>query len=334
MEFSLGDSFEKGLPFLLVLQSSLGFLLFIASVGYEFYVLVHRVMIPSRLDLEFSLVVPLLVLLGFWVIWIVSRGNLVLLGVALAPFVFTPDFGLPVTISVVSLFAAFIGVLVSRNLRSFLGWFFALYGALKVLALVHWGVFIPFGVTSPLISVVDFERQIAYLAYSFSPYLVLTLMFLFLLRPFFGFPTIKFPGLDTKVGSLKGNDLFYVFILLLSVLAPLYPVFPSVNPRSGMIGVDINDYVVAADLVEEDLSQVFRVAGGSRPLIYLLIHGFQGLRGFETYSSIVFLPVLLMPLLILSVFFFTFEVFRDREIAEWAAFFVDIRLLQACMAIY
>jgi hypothetical protein len=245
----------------------------------------------------------------------------VIIGVALAPLVFTPDFGLPVTISIVSIFAAIIGVLVSRNFRSIIEWFFVLLGSLKILALIHWGFFILFGVASPLVSVADFDTQIAYLTYSFSPYLVLTLMFIFVLRPFFGLFTIKFPVADVKVEAPKRNDLFFVFVLLLSVLAPLYPLLPSVNPRGGMIGVDINDYVEAADLVGEDLSQVFRVYGGSRPLLFLIIKGVQGLLGFETHSSILFLPVLLMPLLIVSVMFFTFEVFRNQEIAEWAAFF-------------
>lgn len=321
MGSSLRDYFDKGVPFLLVLQSVLGLLQFFDSVSYEFYVLVHRVMFPSRLDLGFSLVAPLLVLFGIWIIWVVSRGSFIIIGVALAPLVFTPDFGLPVTISIISIFAALIGVLLSQDFGEYLKWFFLILGSLKALALVHWGFFILFGVASPLISLADFEKQIAYLTYSFSPYLVLTLMFLFLLRPLFGLFTIKFPGLEAKVENPKGNARFLYFLVLLSVLAPLYPLLPSVNPRGGMIGVDINHYVEAADLVEEDLSQVFRVSGGSRPLMYLIIQGFQGFMGFQTYSSILYIPVLLMPLLLVSVIFFTFEVFRDKEIAEWAAFF-------------
>jgi hypothetical protein len=313
--------FEKGIPILLVLQSTMGLLQAFDSVGYKFYALVHRVMFPSRIDLGFSLVIPLLILLGIWVIWIISRGRFIILGIALAPLVFTSYFGLPGTISVITISASLIGVFLSQDFGGYLRWFFLLLGSLKALALVHWGFFILFGVASPLVSVADFERTIAYLTYSFSPYLVLTLMFLFLLRPIFGLFTVKFPELKAKVENPKGNTRFLYFLVFLSVLASLYPMLPTVNPRSGMIGVDIDEYVEAADLVEEDLSQIFRVSGGSRPLIYLIIQIFQGLMGFQTNSSILYLPLLLMPLLVMSVIFFTFEVFRDKEISEWAAFF-------------
>ena len=69
------------------------------------------------------------------------------------------------------------------------------------------------------------------------------------------------------------------------------------------IGVDYHHYVEAASLVEWNLSQALSLTGGSRPMIFLLISGFQRVHGSDVSVAVKFLPVLLNPLVVLSVFF-------------------------------
>ena len=112
--------------------------------------------------------------------------------------------------------------------------------------------------------------------------------------------------------------------IFLGVFAALYPYSPHINPKGRGVGVDINnyvDYVHNAEIVEKDVSQSFTVVRGSRPVIFLLIYGFQKLIGLDASTAVKFLPVILNPLMILSAFFLAYEAFRDRWIAGWAAFF-------------
>jgi len=112
-----------------------------------------------------------------------------------------------------------------------------------------------------------------------------------------------------------------VLSVFLGVAAALYPYSPAVNPKGRDVGVDIPHYVKAAEVVEQDLSQAFDVMGGSRPVIFLLIYGFQRLIGSNASTAVKFLPVILNPLMIATASFLAYEAFRDEGIAGWTAFF-------------
>jgi len=112
-----------------------------------------------------------------------------------------------------------------------------------------------------------------------------------------------------------------VFSIFLSIAAAVYPHLPTVNPNKIMVGVDIPPYVKAAEIVDQDVSQAFKVMSGYRPIIFLVIYGFQRLLGSDVSTAVKILPVILNPLMIMAVFFLANESFNDGWIASWAAFF-------------
>jgi len=112
-----------------------------------------------------------------------------------------------------------------------------------------------------------------------------------------------------------------VLSISLSVVAALYPHCSAINPRGLNVGVDFLGYVRVGEIVEGDLSQAFNVSGGSRPLIYLFIYGFQKLLGSDVSTAVMFLPVILNPLMVVGAFFLAFEAFGDWRLSSWAAFF-------------
>lgn len=87
------------------------------------------------------------------------------------------------------------------------------------------------------------------------------------------------------------------------------------------MGVDIQAYVEAGEIVECDLSKAFNVMNGSRPLIFSVIYGFQKLLGSDVSTAVRFLPLILNPLILISVFFLAFKTTRDLRLSNWAAFF-------------
>jgi len=112
-----------------------------------------------------------------------------------------------------------------------------------------------------------------------------------------------------------------LFSIFLSIAAALYPHSQAVNPEGNIVGVDIQNYVNAAEIVDRDVSQAFKVMSGHRPIIFLVIYGFQRLIGSDVSTAVKFLPVILNPLMIAGAFFLAHEAFNDGWIAGWAAFF-------------
>jgi hypothetical protein len=122
----------------------------------------------------------------------------------------------------------------------------------------------------------------------------------------------------------KASVVLFVFlaaIVFLSMFSSVYPYLEAVNPRGIHAGRDVSHYIEWAQLVELNISEIYNAYGGSRPVIFLTILGFQRLAGLETLAAVRFLPVLLNPLLVLSIFFLVREATQDDRIAVTAAFF-------------
>lgn len=112
-----------------------------------------------------------------------------------------------------------------------------------------------------------------------------------------------------------------ILSISLSVAAALYPYSLAVNPEGRGFGVDVHYYVDNGEIVERDVSQAFNVMSGSRPLIFLVIYGFQKLLGSDVSTAVRFLPVILNPLMVVGAFFLAFEAFGDWRLSSWSAFF-------------
>jgi len=264
----------------------------------------------------------------FWVGWMV-RGRLV--GCLVFPvvgLVLYPVWGLEVCVGVASLLAVAGGLWSRRCFGHFFFGVFGLLGLVEGLALLHWVVFVPLGWASPVERVAGLEMGLFYISGYVAPLLVLLFLCMWFLKPLFRWirgvdpfsvSVTENTGVRVSIRSVR----FLVFLVILSVFVAYYPYLPSINPEGKAVGVDYLHYVNAATLVEEDPSQALSVMGGSRPIIFVLIWGFQMLLGSDASVAVKFLPILLNPMLLLSVFFVALEVFLDDEIALWAAFFTS-----------
>lgn len=124
--------------------------------------------------------------------------------------------------------------------------------------------------------------------------------------------------------KLSKPGALLIFSISLGIISALYPYSPAINPEGKGVGVDIHsyvDYVHSAEIVEKDISQAFRVSDGSRPVIFMLIYGFQGVTGSDAFTAVKFLPIILNPLMIAASFFLALQAFGDEWVAAWTAFF-------------
>jgi hypothetical protein len=309
---------------IMVLQGFLGILGLLDAFGIIFFPTVHRATMMRHFELGFSLVVPLTLLLVAWVGWILWRGRGLLAFYPLVGFAVYTFAGLEAAVSVVSLFCVAIGLYVSRMFEGFLKSLLLVVSAFEGLALLHWLILAPLGISSPLTGLASLELDLFYVASYLAPLLLLPLMFMWLLKLIVGWGWgIKF-DIGESVFPKKKLDKVWIYLsltVLLSVFAVVYPYFPNMNPHGLNVGVDIRHYVAAAEIVEADVTKAFNVSEGSRPLIYLVIFGVQRLTGLSVESSIIYLPVLLAPILVFSAFFLARVVSGNDYVAIWSAFF-------------
>jgi len=317
---------ERGFPLLLALQAFLGSFQLLDALRVGYYPMVHRVTSLMRFDLGVSLVAPLVVLMFFWVGWTV-RGRLV--GFLVFPVVgllLYPVWGLEVCVAVASLLAVAGGLWSRRCFGHFFFGVFGLLGLVEGLALLHWMVFVPLGWASPVEMVAGLEMGLFYISGYLTPLLALLFPCMWFLKP------IVYWLKGVELGSVTGtrnervhvsirSSRFLFLLVIFSVFVAYYPFLPSLNPEGNAVGVDYLAYVRAASRVEGNLTQALRVMGGSRPILFFLILGFQRVIGSDASVAVKFMPVLLNPLLVVSVFYVALEVFLDDKVALWAAFF-------------
>ncbi|MFX0207960.1 MAG: hypothetical protein ACFFDT_18385, partial [Candidatus Hodarchaeota archaeon] len=273
-----------------------------------------------------SLVEPLLFILFIWLslgIW-KRRFRAIpfpVLAIGLYPFM-----SIEIVVSMGSLLAVAGGLWADRKIGKYLAGILALLGSIEALALLHWTVFLPIGLSSPFLWYANLEMGLFYLLAHLAPFLSIPLMFLWVPKLIVNWRwggKVNNANFNWIAGNNKSywSKLLLFFSITLGVVAAVYPYLPSVNPQNRSVGVDFNHYVEEARLVEQNLSQVFKVWGSSRPFIHLVIFGFQKMFGLDVVSAVKYLPIILNPLLAVSIYFLARELFLDSWIASWASFF-------------
>jgi len=308
----------------MVLQGVLGSLRLLEAFEVVFFPTVHRITVTKIFELGFDPLAPLVLLFVAWIAWMLLSEKGVLTFYPLVGFAVYPFSGLGAAVSVASLFCVAVGLYASRQFGEFLKSFLIGASAFEGLALLQWSVFVPLGLGSPLAGLASLELDLFSVASYLAPLLVLLLMFMWALKFIVGWGWgINFGQAESAIPK-KRMARAWVYLslaVLLGVLAAVYPYLPGVNPGGSTVGVDIAHYITSAKMVEVDVSQVFNVSGGSRPLIYLVILGVQRLTRLSVEASVEYLPVLLIPVLVLSAFFLARVVSGNDYVAVWSAFF-------------
>jgi len=279
-----------------------------------------------KFELGVSLIWPLVLFLGFWTTWVIWKRNFKLFLFPAVALIVLPFLGIEASISIASLQAVIAGLWAYRTLSKFLTGIILLLSVIEGGALLHWIVFLPLGLVSPFEGVAWVETGLFYLASYLVPLLVLSLFFMWFLKPLTRLGLGLGKGFEDFQVEYNRTISWKVILMLvittcLGVFVALYPHGAGVNPEGRNVGVDFRAYVKLAEEIEDDLSVAFYTYGGARPFALLVIYGFQHLFGLSASNAIKYVPVLLIPCLGLSTFFLAFEVFDNAEIGSWAAFF-------------
>jgi len=168
------------------------------------------------------------------------------------------------------------------------------------------------------------EMQLFYISGLLTPYLLVLLYFWWLIRPLADLlPKVDFEFRPTFPARWAKGLL--LFSMAMSVFVAIYPYLPSVNPHEVSVSVDVRYYkewLEEMDKAPDAVSYAFTQGGnsGDRPIPLLLMYSLAGLSGNEEWA-IRLIPVLLGPLLILSVFRFVKKGTKSPQLAAIAALF-------------
>lgn len=132
---------------------------------------------------------------------------------------------------------------------------------------------------------------------------------------------------ESRKVFFKGSAYRWVLAasFALAIIFSIYPYLPAVNPDFRQVSVDVGYYVNWVGQVQKSdegslLSRAFvDVNNGDRPLSLLFIMALQSVTGLSSQIVVRFLPVVLGPMLVASVYYFVKYGSNNRNIAALSA---------------
>ena len=296
-----------------------------------YFPMIHGLAYSLRFDLGFSLVPALLPISATILMYLLKEGKygetLIVISASIGLYLL---FGLEAAVAWFSIFQIALALLYLIGIGEFIFWLLAFMTGFEAMALIHWAL-LPFGIVTPLAWFADLELAIFYILALLAPLVVLTMILvvtLKLLAPRYLTLTGQFfkhyssPKVESKNEFINLHPRTLLIIsLVLSVVGALYPYSRNINPEGIAFGVDVHYYLDWMEPVNQDFLSAFMVANGSRPIILLVIYGIQHGLGMKLLDAIKYLPVLLNPLLVLSVYFMVSQATGDGEWAGLASLF-------------
>jgi len=320
---------ERSFPFILALLAFLGSFQILDAFRVGYYPMVHRMTNLMRFDLGVNLVVPLAVLLVFWVGWLIREQ---LIGLTVFPIVgllFYSVWGLEVCIGFASLLAVAGGLWSRRCFATFFLWIVGLLAVVEGLALLHWVVFVPMGWVSPFVWISSLEMSLFYISGYVSPLLVISFLFSWIIKPilskYFIINDTKNDGNvdgETILSRFNKHILFLSFILCILSILFVYSI--NVNPTNRLIGVDAIKYITALDMIKSDVNNIFKVWDGTRPIIFFIMYCMQTVLKVDSELIVKYMPVFLFLFMSFSIYFFSRIFIFKNSLSCWMVFFMIV----------
>jgi hypothetical protein len=215
-------------------------------------------------------------------------------------------------------------ILLYKDLKQCLLWALFTISGINVLLLIHWIILVPLNITNILESIALIKLDFFYYFTYLTPLIIILLLFSWMFKIILKWGWNKIPIKNTPINQTQKNPYINTLLIAsitLSIIASIYPYLQSINPQNLLIGVDTEYYINSTEILDSNVFQAFNITGGSRPLIHLAIFSIIRLTGINSLIVVKYFPILLNPLLTISVFFITYQIYRDEKHASWAAFF-------------
>lgn len=205
-----------------------------------------------------------------------------------------------------------------------------------------------FSIHGQAISLRDYANYIFVLFSSASPILIALIIFCIPLKVLANGIMAKFSIIqETSISNffsgsvtIRSKCIFIPLIMLLSVVLAVVPHLPTVNHNHQLVGSDTSAYVGWQNKLSHakntrDLFHLafFTIMTGDRPITLLIIYGLVDVVKIDTSVLVDNLPIILAPLLVIAVYFFTRELSSSDKVSLMAALFTAVSF-QTLIGIY
>jgi hypothetical protein len=306
-------------PAVLCLQGLVAFLYLLDVSDVVYFPTIHRRTYTLAFDLGFDPYPALLVASGFWAVYMLSRGWRKEAVFCLIPYLFS-SFSLEGSVAMNVMACSAMTIYKYGYREEAVKWLLRILIGFYSLALVHWLVLYPLGLNTGLVFFADLEIKLYHLGTYLSPLLVVFLLVVLTLRPILGKTLGEKRALEKD--HVENGRRILIFALVLGFVSAIYPYLPAINPIGSYIGVDATNYQVGLKSVEENIMNIFSILNGDRPFLFLTLRVFQVLTFSSSTNAVKFFPVILIPSLSYSTYYFVKKVCGNTEVAGWSAFFV------------
>lgn len=233
------------------------------------------------------------------------------------------------------------------ELVSILRWLLVSLIVLEALGFSGWLLYLLHGGVNPYTEPASIQDLEAKIVYSLSPltpvFMTIFMLSVFLTaiarplkpveesRPAEQLRRVKAFLEDVAKNMDQHTDRYYPWNLILlssSLILPVLAVFllysPMVNPSNMTVSVDIVHYVNYLNQVRDSSKNSLEVLSDmlskDRPLTLLVIYSISILSGLDFKTVSIYLPVILSPLLILSIYYLASKLFKDRFYSSLTCF--------------
>lgn len=233
------------------------------------------------------------------------------------------------------------------EIASFLRWLLGLLIILEVLGFSGWLLYLLHGGVNPYTEPTPLQDLEAKIVYSLSPLtpvsMTIFMLSIFLIAIAKPLKPIEESRPAEQLGRVKAfledvakkmneyADRYYPWNMILlssSLILPVLAVFllysPIVNPSSMIVSVDIVHYVnylnQVRDYSENSLEILSSMLSRDRPLTLLTIYSISILSGLDFKTVLIYLPVILSPLLIFSIYYLASKLFKDKLYSSLTCF--------------
>ena len=177
MKISLKVIIKQWLPLVLVFQLILGVLQILDYWRLPFFPTVNRITSPKNFVVNQSMVLPLLILLGIWIIIVGTLSQRLCSFGPLLSFILLPIYGVEVSLAVASMISVIITIYVFRDFEKYLFWSFLTIGGINILILLHWMLLFPLNIKTPIENLALLELDLFYVASYLAPLIVVPFLF-------------------------------------------------------------------------------------------------------------------------------------------------------------
>ena len=226
-------------------------------------------------------------------------------------------------------------------------WLLVLLIILEVLGFSGWLLYLLHDGVNPYTEPIPLQDLEAKIVYSLSP-LTPVLMTIFMLSTFLIIIVKPLKPIEEsrpaeQLGRVKAfledmakkmnenTDRYYPWNMILlssSLILPVFAVFllysPIVNPSNMTVSVDIVYYVnylnQVRDSSENSLEILSNMLSRDRPLTLLIIYSISILSSLDFKTVSIYLPIILSPLLIFSIYSLASKLFKDRFYSSLTCF--------------